>query len=266
LKNRKVFCKNDEKTTLKPYIISQQIYLKKMSYVPEFVALYEINPFIILALDNESIRVAVKDYLEGGEKKDAIVKRYGPIGDWNTSDVTDMSCLFSDYKHFNQDISGWDVSNVTDMSEMFGYAKNFNQDIGEWDVSKVTDMSEMFCGAKSFNQYIGEWDVSNVTNMNSTFCGSTSFNQPIGEWDVSSVTDMSYMFSGTSNFNQPIGKWIVSKVTNMEDMFCGAKSFNPEYKVFNDYFRLGQIMPKENDLYVEHRELTHIPKKVRFKI
>lgn len=38
------------------------------------------------------------------------------------------------------------------------------------------------------------------------------------------------------------------------------------YKVFNDYFRLGQIMPKENDLYVEHRELTHIPKKVRFKI
>jgi hypothetical protein len=38
------------------------------------------------------------------------------------------------------------------------------------------------------------------------------------------------------------------------------------YKVFNDYFRLGQIMPKENDLYVEHRELTHIPKKVRFKV
>jgi len=63
-------------------------------YVPEFVALYEINPFIILALDNESIRVAVKDYLEGGEKKDAIVKRYGPIGNWDTSKVTDMNNLF----------------------------------------------------------------------------------------------------------------------------------------------------------------------------
>ena len=34
-------------------------------YVPDFVALYEIVPFIILALDNECIRVAVKDYLEG---------------------------------------------------------------------------------------------------------------------------------------------------------------------------------------------------------
>ena len=40
-----------------------------MSYVPDFVALYEIVPFIILALDNESIRVAVKDYLEGGKKR-----------------------------------------------------------------------------------------------------------------------------------------------------------------------------------------------------
>ena len=27
-------------------MISQQIYLKKMSYVPEFVALYEIIPYI----------------------------------------------------------------------------------------------------------------------------------------------------------------------------------------------------------------------------
>ena len=35
-------------------------------YVPEFVALYEIVPYIeYLVLDNESIRVAVKDYLEG---------------------------------------------------------------------------------------------------------------------------------------------------------------------------------------------------------
>ena len=35
-----------------------------MMYVPEFVALYEIEPYIILTLDNETIRVAVKDYLE----------------------------------------------------------------------------------------------------------------------------------------------------------------------------------------------------------
>ena len=76
-------------------MISQQIYLKKMSYVPEFVALYEIIPYIeFLPLNNATIRVAVKDYLEGGEKRDAIIKKYGKIKDWNTTEVTDMSYLF----------------------------------------------------------------------------------------------------------------------------------------------------------------------------
>ena len=114
-------------------MILQQIYLKKMSYVPEFVALYEINPYNeYLALDNETIRVAVKDYLEGGEKKDAIVKMYGPIEDWTTSEVTDMSRMFYRAESFNQDISKWDTSNVTDMSGMFCEATSFNLENAPW--------------------------------------------------------------------------------------------------------------------------------------
>ena len=155
------FYKNDEKTTLKLYMITQQIYLKKMTCVPEFVALYEINPFIILELDNESIRVSVKDYIEGGKKKDAIIKKYGSIGEWNTSEVTDMSFLFC------HDI-------------------NFNEDISKWDTSKVTNMSDMFLGANTFNQHIGNWDTSSVTNMNRMFHGAKNFNQPIENWDTSS--------------------------------------------------------------------------------
>ncbi len=58
---------------------------------------YEIEPYIILALDNETIRVAVKHYLEGGKKRDAIIKKYSKIEDRNTSDVTDMSKLFQGY-------------------------------------------------------------------------------------------------------------------------------------------------------------------------
>ena len=146
-------------------------------YVPEFVALYEIVHYIeYLALNNKTIRVAVKDYLEGGELKDAIIKKYGPIGEWNTSEVTDMSKLFYECFEFNEDISKWDTSNVTTMEDMFFEAKNFNQPIGDWDVSKVTNMSGMFEDAKSFNQYIGGWMVSKVTNMNSMFCRAKSFN------------------------------------------------------------------------------------------
>ena len=103
-----------------------------MIYVPEFVALYEIFPYIILALDNESIRVAVKDYLEGGEKRDAIVKMYGPIEDWNTSEVTDMSKLFCRAWKFNQSIGDWDVSKVTRMYRIFYEADNFNSENAPW--------------------------------------------------------------------------------------------------------------------------------------
>ena len=69
--------------------------------------------------------------------------------------------MFSD--SFNQPIGNWDVSNVTDMSGMFPCS--FNQPIGNWDVSNVTDMSGMFSSCRNFNQPIGNWDVSNVTNM-----------------------------------------------------------------------------------------------------
>ena len=97
-----------------------------MSYVPEFVALYEIVPYIeYLPLKDKEIYIAVYFYIQGGKSKDVIIKRHGKIGDWNTSEVTDMSCLFSDYKHFNQDISKWDVSKVTDMTKMFYGAESF---------------------------------------------------------------------------------------------------------------------------------------------
>ena len=236
------FCKNDEKTTLKPYMISQQIYLKKMSYVPELVALYDICPYIRkLALDNETIRVAVKDYLEGGEKKDAIIKKYGKIEDWNTSEVTDMSGLFRGFdfdnelnrehtvmRNFNEDISKWDTSNVTTMKGMFMGAESFNQPIGKWDISNVTIIGGMFYESHTFNQSIGEWDTSKVTIMKGMFSGSKSFNKPIEEWDTSNVTDMEGMFLEAESFNKPIGGWNTSKVSNMSCMFYDATSFNPE--------------------------------------
>jgi len=151
------------------------------------------------------------------------------IGDWNVSNVTKMNSMFSGADSFNQDIGDWNVSNVTNMRSMFSdssYDSSFNQDIGDWDVSNVTEMRYMFSGAISFNQPIGDWNVSNVNNMNNMFENATAFNQDIGNWDVSNVTDMGYMFRGADSFDQDIGNWDVSNVTNMRDMFSGADSFN----------------------------------------
>ncbi|AJK51319.1 hypothetical protein MCCG_0342 [Mycoplasma capricolum subsp. capripneumoniae 87001] len=71
------------------------------------------------------------------------------IQHWDTSNITDMTFMFSYAKKFNQSIDNWNTSNVTNMSHMFFYAYLFNQDISSWNASNVTDMGYMFPGAYS---------------------------------------------------------------------------------------------------------------------
>ena len=87
-------------------------------------------------------------------------KKYGIIGEWDTSEVTIMSYLFNGRTKFNEDISKWNVSSVTDMDSMFSGATSFNQSLSTWNVSSVTDNSNMFYGATSFNQSLESFDVS----------------------------------------------------------------------------------------------------------
>jgi surface protein len=50
-----------------------------------------------------------------------------------------MQAMFLYCEVLNQPIGDWDVSNVTNMSLMFFYATFFNQDLSSWDVFDVTD-------------------------------------------------------------------------------------------------------------------------------
>jgi surface protein len=171
-----------------------------------------------------------------------------------TSLVTDMSELFrgaiENPNSFNQPIGNWDVSNVTDMSLMFQNSK-FNQPISDWDVGKVTDMSNMFSNSP-FNQHIGNWNVSNVTNMFGMFISSrfdlplnnwnvknvklmggmfihSQFNQPIGDWDVSNVKEMTLMFK-ESKFSQDISKWCVTKIPSEPEDFSSNSPLTSQNK------------------------------------
>ena len=85
-----------------------------------------------------------------GSDREAVVARFGEIGDWNVSVVTSMKQLFYCQKDFNEDISRWDTSNVTNMNRMFCLASSFNQPVEGWNTANVTTMSAMFNCASSF--------------------------------------------------------------------------------------------------------------------
>ena len=197
-------------------------------------------------ITDENIRDLVKHYCKEGN-----TRGLPPIGTWDTSQVTNMSDLFSDYKtfneslhnwntskvttmkamfyhciNFNQPLNNWNTSNVTNMSEMFYNCKNFNQPLNRWNTSNVTNMSEMFYHCKMFDQPLHHFDTSKVTNMESMFYNCKMFDQSLHNWNTSIVTDMSYMFYNCEMFDQSLNNWDTSKVTNMTEMFMNCKTFN----------------------------------------
>lgn len=82
----------------------------------------------------------------------AAALRHGPIGEWDTSPVTEMDELFKGQRGFNDNISHWDVSNVIRMNWMFKGASSFNQPLDGWDLSSLQAYSNMFQGATSYLQ------------------------------------------------------------------------------------------------------------------
>jgi len=179
---------------------------------------------IIVATD-DNIKQIVRDE----------INRLGTDADLNhinTSQVTDMHCLFMD-TDFQGDVSQWDVSNVKDMSYMFIRCYNFNCDLSKWDVSNVTNMYAIFYECSNFNKDISDWDVSKVKDMRDTFNGCTSFNQDISKWDIRSVRKMDSMFERCTNFNQDLSSWDARMVRTRGYMFIDCpikKEFKPKFK------------------------------------
>ncbi|WP_434451574.1 BspA family leucine-rich repeat surface protein, partial [Sphingobacterium spiritivorum] len=133
------------------------------------------------------------------------------IGDWNTSNITNMSQMFARTYLFNQNIGNWNTSNVTNMVEMFTTSLIFNQNIGNWDTSKVTDMNFMFGNAPAFNQDIGNWNTANVLSMHQMFRNAIAFNQNLGNWQLNPNVNMDFMLfnAGTDcvNYSATLRGW-----------------------------------------------------------
>lgn len=133
---------------------------------------------------------------------------------------------YLDGMQFNQEIGNWDVSNVTNMSHTFDNTRKFNKDISHWDTSKVTNMFEMFNLASEFNQDICNWNVSNVTSFYKMFYNATAFRHSISCWANKVKTDGAngYLMLTGSGLDDPASD-LCKDTTNLNETLKKVNGF-----------------------------------------
>ena len=145
------------------------------------------------------------------------IDTYGPISTWDTSRVTDMADLFSDYSSLGS------TAPTSLPGQFVGYcssASSFNGDISKWDVSRVENMEYMFYGASSFNSDISSWDTSRVVTMEGMFYQASAFNIDVTRWDTFRVASFERMFTNASSFSWTICWYLSGRDTY--GMFQGS--------------------------------------------
>ena len=153
--------------------------------------------------------------------------KWGTINAWDTSDVTDMSHIFSKHRDvqggarvedgnskaggiWNGDVSEWNTAKVTDMTGMFEDAQRFTGDLKNWDVARVTSFAASFKNLKDFNPAdLSKWATGNVADFTSMFEENRNLRSPLGlsEWSTASATKLNRMFYNDVLFNSDLSKW-----------------------------------------------------------
>ena len=99
-------------------------FLTTVTVVDGFTKLPNGDGTIAVDGNTETLRHVVYKWLLDNNKRQQVVDKYGPIEDWDTSDITNMNNVFwgadgvgaSTFKHyFNADISKWNMGAVTTM-------------------------------------------------------------------------------------------------------------------------------------------------------
>lgn len=91
------------------------------------------------------------------------------VSSLDTSNATNMSCMFYESDLKSIDISSFDTHNVTDMSKMFASCSAQIIDISSFNMSKVKNMYEMFYGCKASCIKINQQAFNKIYNCKEAF-------------------------------------------------------------------------------------------------
>ena len=143
------------------------------------------------------------------------------LSTFDTSKVTNMAMMFSGSKIGEVDLSKFNTSQVTNMINMFSDSAFQSLDLSSFDTSKVTSMAHMF-----YRAYIREVDLSSfrtpsLTSMYRMFDGCYLLKSAdLSSFDTSNVTTMNQLFCGCNALKSvDISSFKTSKVTDMSAMF-----------------------------------------------
>lgn len=127
--------------------------------------------------------------------------------------------------------NNFDTSNVTNMSFMFSSTNLSMIDVSDFNTSNVTSMSGMFSawnssssgwGNRTLKEIIGleNFNTSNVNSMYDMFSGQPLTELNLTSFDTSKVTSMFHMFQGCSELTElNLCSFNTSNVVNMIGMF-----------------------------------------------
>jgi surface protein len=170
---------------------------------------------------------AVDVYILDSSSTSDVATQYGyPIGNWDVSQISDFSKVFSAIRnpnmyYFDADLSGWDLTSAEATSSMFQGTISFTDitnSLAGWNVAKVIDMSRMF-DSSGFAGDISQWQVGSVKDFSFFAEFATSFQSDLSGWNVASAKEMGWMFRGAKSFSSDVSGWNTASVVTFTNMY-----------------------------------------------
>lgn len=147
----------------------------------------------------------------------------------NTSNVTDMSAMFSDCIRLEKvDVSKFDTSNVTSLFDMFyNCGKLTVIDVSNWNTDNVVNMDYVFqrCSKVKYLD-VSKWNTSNTTSMICTFEGCSAIEIiDISNFDTSKVTSLEGFIASCSSLKYiDFSSFTFENIDSLEMMFAYCSS------------------------------------------